>query len=349
MDLLPTPEQAEIAQTVAAFLADRLPVVASVGRLNDEPELVAETWRECAALGWLSLGLPETLGGVGYGLAEEMLLFRELGRGLAPGAFLPTALGLRVAARSGCTDITDGILDGRVRVALATPHAPLESGTGVSGEFTLTHFHDADYALICEPTRSVLVSTASFTTTTLDAVDRSVSIGRGHAVDAPIVASVDAAEDPVHDRAMVLTAAIGVGIAEATRDLAVGYAKTRQQFGKPIGVNQAVKHACADMAVRADGAFAQATYAALVVDGCLDGRATEAAMKAATEAAMEAAIAKHAADDAARRNAAACVQIHGGIGFTSEHSPHRYVLRAHVNERLVASRTVLLDRILGSR
>jgi alkylation response protein AidB-like acyl-CoA dehydrogenase len=115
----------------------------------------------------------------------------------------------------------------------------------------------------------------------------------------------------------------------------VQYAKDREQFGKPIGAFQAIKHRCADMAVRAEGAFAQAGYAALAVRDGLVG------------ADVEAAIAKYHADEAARLNAEAAVHIHGAMGTTNEATPHRFVHRAHLLAHCLSTRAELLDRIVG--
>ncbi|HET6951874.1 MAG TPA: acyl-CoA dehydrogenase family protein, partial [Acidimicrobiales bacterium] len=108
MDLLPTPEQEEIITSVAAFLGAELPMARLRELHGQGAPLEAGVWRQCAALGWFGLGLAESAGGVGYGLAEEALLFREIGRHLAPGPLLPTVLAARVAAGPR----RDAILDG---------------------------------------------------------------------------------------------------------------------------------------------------------------------------------------------------------------------------------------------
>ena len=94
---------------------------------------------------------------------------------------------------------------------------------------------------------------------------------------------------------------------EAALAVSVEYARQRGQFGRPIGVNQAIKHRCADMAVRCEGAFAQAT----------------------------------------RLNIEGAVQIHGAMGFTNEATPHRYVNRGHLLAPCLADRAALLDRSVG--
>ena len=117
--------------------------------------------------------------------------------------------------------------------------------------------------------------------------------------------------------ASALTAALLVGIATAETDLAVAYAKERRQFGRPIGSFQAVKHICADMLTRAEVARAAVYAAGVHLDGHGDGdtaRAVTGAMLLASEAAFA--------------NGKACVQVHGGMGFTWEIDAHLYLKRA---------------------
>jgi len=128
---------------------------------------------------------------------------------------------------------------------------------------------------------------------------------------------------------------MAAGMAEATRDLSSRYAIEREQFGRPIGVNQAIKHRCADMAVRAEAALAQTVFAALVVDS------------KGPDAVFQAHAAKVFAVESAARNAAETVQVHGGMGFTWEHTAHRYVERAQVLDHLAGDRRQSLASILA--
>jgi alkylation response protein AidB-like acyl-CoA dehydrogenase len=111
-------------------------------------------------------------------------------------------------------------------------------------------------------------------------------------------------------------------MAEATRDMAVEYAKTRQQFGKAIGSFQAIKHLCADMAIRAEAAVCQVIFAALV----------ESERRAGAR--FHSVAARLVAVEAALQNAAQNIQVHGAIGFTAEAEAHLFIKRAHVLEQL---------------
>jgi alkylation response protein AidB-like acyl-CoA dehydrogenase len=119
--------------------------------------------------------------------------------------------------------------------------------------------------------------------------------------------------------ASVLGGALLVGLAAATVDLAVAYAKERQQFGKPIGSFQAVKHLCADMLVRAEVARAAVHAAAVTIDQPDVGDAVRAAAGAGLLAV-----------EAAMANGKSCIQVYGGMGFTWEVPAHLYLMRARV-------------------
>ena len=335
MELMPSAEHDEIVDTVRSFLSARIPVTGRGDRhVTVGPEIDPALWRECADLGWLGLGLPEAAGGVGYGLVEEMLLFRELGRGVVPGHFLPGVLGAHVAAAAGDLDLAAAIVYGATLVALGTTIGPANIGRSVTGELSVVHTERAELVVVCNEHVASLIRLDDCAIEPVDPVEGSVSVGRGRADVVDAQAWVTAATEPVYLRGLVLAAASATGVAEAALALAVQHAGQRIQFGKPIGVNQAIKHWCADMAVSAEGAFAQACFAAIAVRDGLP------------EAATEASIAKYHADEAARLNSEGCVQIHGAMGFTSEALPHRYVYRAHLLGRCLATRPNLLDRIV---
>ncbi len=140
---------------------------------------------------------------------------------------------------------------------------------------------------------------------------------------------------PIAARACSTAAAL-VGIAEATRDMSAQYAKDREQFGRPIGTFQAVKHRCADMAVRCEVAFDLAIYAALLVDG--DG----------PDAALHVPAAKVLAGEYAIANVFDNVQNHGGIGVTWEHDAHFFVKRANVLASTFGGRAQRLADVLAA-
>jgi len=323
MDFLLTSEQDEIVSSVNTFLGTELPHARRRELLAEGAVVDDDLWRKCGSLGWFGLGLGEAVGGVGYGLTEEALLFREIGRHLAPGPYLATVLAARVA--SGPQQ--SAILDGSVQVALVAMQRADVGADRVEGSALVYDHRVADLGLIVNPGGAALVELARFSETTpAPSIDPSISVATAPAEGPQPVAYVSGADDPIFVRGAVLVAAMASGTAEATRDLSAAHARSRVQFGKPIGVHQAVKHACTDMAVRAEAAAMQTFVAAMTLDNDR------------LDAAFQASAAKVVATDAALENARAAIQVHGGLGFTWEHDSHLHMKRAH-----------LLDHMLGSR
>ncbi len=337
MNLLPTAEQDDIVASSAAFLATALPATERRALLERLENVDPAAWQSCGDLGWFALGLPEDAHGVGGTLADEALLFREIGRALAPGPYVASVLGARVAALGGAPDVADAIASGASRVALAVmEHDADVAPERITGGLQLIDAVGAEHALVVTPALALLVDTASVVDAVeMVCIDEATRLTAGRLDGATPVAAVSVSEDPLFRRGIVITAATLVGIAEATRDIAAEHATSRVQFGAPIGINQGVKHPCADMAVRAEAAWAQTVVAALAHD---EGRA---------DADDQAASAWLVAADAAQRNAAATLQVLGGMGFTFEHDVHLYVKRTHVLVRGLCDRRTMLDRLLG--
>ena len=335
MDLLPTPEQEEIVTTVRSQLDKQFELNALAAHDGDDRVIDPELWRRCADLGWFGLGLEEDLGGVGYTLVEEALLFAELGAHATPGPFLATVLGARLAATAGEAELAAGILAGEIVIALAEAEdASAAVGATVSGRFRVTDHGGADLFLVAgnDPGAGMAIVEA-VPATAEPSLDLLVPLG---VVDLDGVTARASAADSTDLalRATVLLASELAGNAAATASQSTEYAKDREQFGRPIGSFQAVKHRCADMAVRAEAATSLARYASLaVVDGRPDGPFhADAAWSVAAGAALA--------------NAQTNVQNHGGIGFTWEHTAHRYVTRAQFLVRTLGDRHAHLAALL---
>jgi alkylation response protein AidB-like acyl-CoA dehydrogenase len=336
MNLLPSPEQEEIVSSAATFLSGTLPT-ARTRELIDAPSNVdADGWAAAAALGWFALGLPESLGGVGCGLAEEALLFREIGRALPSGPFLATTLGARVAAFGGDPALAEAISGGRqIGLAVLGLDTVIDD-SGVSGELQLLDTTGAELVLVASRDEACLIALGDLDgVAAVECIDATTRLARGTASRLIPVARVRGDVDPVARRGVVCAAAMLSGIAEATRDIAAEHAKTRIQFDRPIGVNQAIKHPCADMAVRAELAWAQTVVAALAID---EGRG---------DAEFQALSAKVVATDAAERNAGAAIQVLGGMGFTFEHDANLYLKRAYVLGNLFGDTSETLSRLIA--
>ena len=334
MDLMQTDEQNEIQRTVAAFLAEKMPVK---GHSHDQsrtaPEIADELWSACCDLGWLGLGIPETAGGVGYGLAEEAVLFRELGRGVAPGPFLPGVIAVHVAVLAGDHALVGRIISGEVRVAMATSTDGTNASAHLTGAFSLAHCENASLFVVVSEYGAGIYDITSIDIRTIDAVDMSLAIAEGAANQSEALHFVPG--NAVYQRALVLISAISVGLALEVMRVAVDYSKVREQFGKPIGSFQALKNYAAYMAARCELAESQVFFAALAVEGKFES------------ALQEALAARYTATEAARLNSEHAIQMHGGYGYTTEYMPYRYATRAHVVERMIAVRPQVLDALVA--
>lgn len=329
MDLLPSPEQIEIVDVVGGFLTDRFPTSRLRDRVDELASFDAATWAECGELGWFTLGLPEKLGGVGYGMAEEALVFRELGRYLAPGPFVASALAARLAAIAGQPDLAAAIGSGTAPVALAAPRGAAPTlGDTITGSFHVLDGPGSTHLLVVTDREAAIVDAAAAgDLAPVPSLDEGSRVARLSMDAVPVVARVSGEEAAeLWLRGTVLVTAMLTGLAEAARDQASQYAKERIQFGRPIGVNQAIKHTCAEMALRAEAAACQLVFSALSIDEQRPDRAFQVAS------------ARIVATDAAIANASANVQVHGGMGYTFEHDANLQVKRAR-----------LLDRMLGGK
>ncbi len=340
MDLTPGPEQIEIIDSSSAFLRARLPITRTRQLLDADSNVDVDVWAAAAELGWFALGLPEALGGIGCGLVDEALLFREIGRSLATGPYLSSVLAARVAAFAGDHDLAAAVVDGSQRVGLAIALSPelIRSNGLIAGDLQLLDLDVVDNGsvLIATASAAALVSVSSLDdVVSVACIDPGIRMQRARANGVSPLALVTADIDPIERRGQVLTAAMLTGITEAVRDIAAAHATNRVQFDKPIGVNQAIKHPCAEMAVAAQLAYAQLLFAAVATD------------EQREDADLHALGAHLVAAEAAEHATAATIQILGGMGFTFEHDANLYAKRAFVLAHLFGATSEKLTRMLG--
>jgi alkylation response protein AidB-like acyl-CoA dehydrogenase len=346
-------EQYMARDSARAFLAERMPVNRLRQLLETDTGFDADVWEGLAELGWTSVLLPEEHGGLGLSFLDLALVLEESGRALLPAPLVETAVTLPIALEAGSPAQRQRWLPGITRgeivatVALAGREGfPLPAGIAVRArpdgrDFVL----DGDALLLPFGGVAHLVLTAArLDGGTADAValfvvepgDRGVSwqplVGLDPTVrmQALRLESVRLPADrligaPGHarssldrplDAAATALALQAVGGAGRALEMAVEYAKVRQQFGRPIGSFQAIKHKCADMLVAYETARSGAYYAAWAV------------ASGARDAHVAAAMAKATSTEMFRFVAAEAVQVHGGIGFTWEHDLHFYLKRA---------------------
>ncbi|MEW1963698.1 acyl-CoA dehydrogenase family protein [Microbacterium sp. NPDC077644] len=334
MDLLPTEDQLQIAETVGELFDRTLPKDLLRSRADEPDAISADAWTACMETGFLALGIDEEHGGVGLGLAEEALAFREVGRHLAPGPFLSSLLAAHMAAQSHETALFEDIIGGEVQVGLVVlgPGGTFINGR-LDGEVYLLDATATDLVIaVGEDGATIFPRTAFADVRPVEGLDPGTRLESARAESADGGIRVEGTG--IRSRSLILAAAILSGIAEGCRDASTLHAKTREQFGRPIGINQAIKHRCADMAVQANAATSQVLYAAAANDA------------GHTDAAFQASAAHLVASQAAVANAQNTVQVHGGMGYTWEHDSHLYVKRARVWQQALGLTATERDRVL---
>ncbi|MFD8834577.1 acyl-CoA dehydrogenase family protein [Streptomyces griseofuscus] len=291
-------DQIELKKGVRGLLERRFPREALRAAVDAPGRLDRELFRALGAAGFFALTLPEAAGGVGLGRPEAVLAFEEAGRALLPGPLVATHLAAGAVAGAADGETVVAAVDGRLVEWLDAADAVRGDVTGavpLRSVDPLTPLHRVPHAAAADPL----------------------------AADSP-------AADPL---AVLLTAAEQLGSAVRLSELAVQHARTREQFGRPIGAFQAVQHLCADLLVRAETARA-AVYAAAVTGDPGDIAA-----------------ARLLADEAAVRGARDCLQVHGGMGFTWEADVHLHLKRAWVRAQrkgdITESEELLAARLLA--
>ena len=333
MDLLPTSEQQQIIDSAVAFIGDKLPLQ-RLKALNRTPEVPSEDiWRSIADLGWFGLGVDPSAGGVGYGASEEILLFREMGRAVVAPRVLFTVVAAHAAAAAGDNGLVERIIGGDVSAALAVRNVPRAAGTPAS-DCRLYESSGAQVALLIDGDDVTLFDFAGATPDVRPCMDTSIGMAV-IAIDAmPVIAR--ASDARIGMRGALLLAAYQVGLAERATDMIVEYAKIRQTFGRFIGAYQAVRHPCAEMAVRAEEARAQLFLASVAVADAMP------------DAALQVAAARVLAEHAALQNSDDNIQLHGGIGVTEEFDAHFLMKRATVASQWFGDIRSHLDIVLNA-
>jgi alkylation response protein AidB-like acyl-CoA dehydrogenase len=291
-------------------------------------------WLKLAAMGVVGLTAPEADGGLGLGLVDLVGLLEEAGRAGLPEPLLETAA-LAVPILSGvgadlAGDSLSRIAAGElIATVLIDPAAP---AAWVDG---------ADLIVVVQPDRVLAASDTELRTTPIGCLDATRRLGT---VETPLESSSWAllAEGPAAERAFsrvrragaVATAAVLLGVTERLIELACEHAKNRNQFGRPIGSFQAVKHLLANAYVALEMARPVVYAAACALDDVdSEARAHTAedessAGPSPTDRACS--MAKAVASDAAKRAAGVALQVHGAIGYTWEHDAHLWMKRAWV-------------------
>ncbi|MFC6887301.1 MULTISPECIES: acyl-CoA dehydrogenase family protein [Actinomadura] len=303
----------DLRDLVRAFCADTLPMPEVRRLMGAEPD--PALWRRFAALGLAAITVPEEYGGAGGTLADAAVVAEELGRALAPLPHLPAFLAAS-ALMEGDEEAREaylpGIVSGELAAVLARGGVRADGGRLTGTTAPAPDAGTADLFLVVADGALHVAETAERTPLTSIDGTRSLAV---LTFDGTPARRVGPAPSPA--AGWTVLAAEMAGGARAALDMAVAYAKVREQFGRPIGANQAVKHLCAELLLDVEAAASMAASAA-----------REASPRAG-------AMALAYCGDAYVRVATECVQIHGGIGFTWEHDAHLYYKRAHASRALL--------------
>jgi alkylation response protein AidB-like acyl-CoA dehydrogenase len=363
-------EQELLRKTARDFLAEHAPMKRVREVMEGESSYAKEVWAQMAELGWTGLALPESLGGAGLSLIELVLVVEELGRSLTPVPFLPTVIAsdaiLSVGNGDQKTEWLTRIAAGRAIASLAITEArgteepgdveasasESDGGWRLQGEKLFVPDADvADVLVVVARTGGTGESglgaflvprdTPGVHIEPMRSMDllRNLHRVRFDGAALPATALLGGDRDawprlrPVLDRARVVICAEMVGGAEKCLEDSVQYAKEREQFGKPIGVNQAIKHKCADMLFEVESAKSITYYAAWAA--CEDER----------EAPLAASMAKAYVSEAYRHASAENIQIHGGVGFTWEYDCHLFFKRAKSDESWLGDGNLHRERV----
>jgi len=312
----------------------------------------AALWSKLAAQGYTGIVFPEEYGGVGLGKVELILLMEEAGRALLPGPFFATvALAGAVLEATGTPEqrkrYLTPICQGSARATVAMLEAsaswdPTEvKMEAVGGKLTgekrfVPDAGVADFLVVMARNGVFVVEakTVGVQVRPMKGMDltRKLCSVQFDGARAERLGNSAGLATGLHVATAALVAEM-VGGMQRTLDLTVEYAKTRKQFGKPIGAFQAVQHQCADMYLETESSRSAAYYAAWALD------------VNAPDAAVAVSIAKSYAGDACRTVGNRGIQVHGGMGFTWENDLHLYYRRAKASETMLGDATFHRERI----
>ncbi|MCQ4117617.1 acyl-CoA dehydrogenase family protein [Rhodococcus tibetensis] len=314
------------------------------------------SWSSFASLGLFSVAVPDAVGGSGAKVVDLAAMIEQAATELVPGPVLPTALAALVVGRSSgaaaktwSEDLSEGKIPCAVVLGDPQVNATLtdDGGVVITGDAGLAIGADSGVAVLLSADAGDGVvwclvdgESAGLEVISADTIDKSRPLARircdGVAV-APDRVITGLREGLVRDLAATLAAAEASGVAHWCLRTAVDYAKIREQFGKPIGSFQAIKHLCAEMLCRVEASSAAAWDAAVAAEDAWDADGGELPIAAAVAAALTL--------DAAVETAKDCIQVLGGIGFTWEHDAHFYLRRATSLRQLLGGSTAWRARV----
>ncbi|MBI5337747.1 MAG: acyl-CoA dehydrogenase [Mycolicibacterium rufum] len=331
-------EHNDLADSVRSFVARVAPSEVLHEALENPIPNPPPYWKAAAEQGLQGVHLSEDVGGQGFGILELAIVAAEFGYGAVPGPFIPSAIASAlIAAHDPKAEVLTGLASGEVIAAYA-----IDSGLTATRHGNGLVIRGEVRAVPAAAQASVLVlpvaieSGEEWVVLDADALEiepvpsvdplRPVAHVRANAVevgDERVLSSVS--RDLARALITTVLSAECIGVARWATDTASEYAKIREQFGRPIGQFQAIKHKCAGMIAETERATSAVWDAARAIDEELQGNSETASsfeFAAAVAATLAPVAAQHCAQD--------CIQVHGGIGFTWEHDTNVYYRRAIV-------------------
>jgi len=340
MPIAITPEHQDLADSVRSLVARVAPSDILHAALETPIDNPPPYWQAAAEQGLQAVHLAESVGGQGFGILELVVVLAEFGYGAAPGPFVPSAIASAlIAAHDPDAKVLADLASGAAIAAYAlesgltaTSHGSDNSGLVIRGEVRAVPAA-GEASLLVLPVAIdsgeewVVLRADQLEIEPVKSVDplRPIAHVRANAVEVGDDAVLrNLSTVAAHALISTLLSAEAVGVARWATDIAAQYAKIREQFGRPIGQFQAIKHKCAEMIADTERATAAVWDAARAVDEArennwdIEGSAVEFA----------AAVAATLAPAAAQRCTQDCIQVHGGIGYTWEHDTNVYYRRA---------------------
>jgi alkylation response protein AidB-like acyl-CoA dehydrogenase len=337
MPIAVNPEHNDLADSVRSLVARVAPSDVLHEALETPVSNPPPYWKAAAEQGLQGVHLSEAVGGQGFGILELAIVIAEFGYGAVPGPFVPSAIASAlISAHDPDAKLLNDLASGAVIATYA-----IDSGLTATRQGDDLVIRGEVRAVPAAAQASVLVLPVA-----IDSGDEWVVIDADQLEIEPVDSvdplrplahvranAVEVGDDRVlsnlnrnHARALMSTllSAECVGVARWATDTASGYAKIREQFGRPIGQFQAIKHKCAEMIADTERATAAVWDAARAIDEARENDSAETAFEFA------AAVAATLAPAAAQRCTQDCIQVHGGIGFTWEHDTNIYYRRALV-------------------
>lgn len=307
MDFRVDEDQLALQEGIRSFCEGRVGID-QIRELENEG-FEKELWSELAEMGVFGLRLPEDEGGVGLGTADAVLVFEELGRSLVPGPLVWTHL---------AAGLVDGAADG------STVVGGLDLTDGHGAPYIIEHFENLDALLVLRSDRveclDPKVLTARSIATPFDPLTPVAEVADLPAGE--VIGGADVAQRMRLEGAALVSGQL-LGITEATLAMTVEYTKGREQFNRPVGGFQSLKHIMADCFVRQEATRAAVYSAGATIDDPGAGDVARAVSSA-----------KVMAGESAWKNSRAAVQLHGGMGYTWEVPVHYHLKRVRVLENV---------------